>query len=326
MDKNLELRRLYTQSFDDSEAFVDYFFRKLTSPDKVVALIRDGKTVSALHLLDRRIFLRGELFEMPFVVAAATVRELRGMRLLETVMRSAFERLYNEGKTFVALYPFSHAYYRKYGFVTYTKISRKEIKYRKDGETEIMPCTPLNMLKIYNRFCAGRQGYIVRQADTYEELLERWSVDNLTAYTVKKNRLEAYVVFSPLTGEIEEACGDTEVLDGVEELNGKTCPDFDGAAEEYAMTRLIDVKGALENIRYDRDGEFSFLLRDDFFPLNDGAYKLTVCGGNGTVEKVPAHDGLPRLGIEKLTLWIFGQGGADCPLLSPKKTFCIDKY
>lgn len=41
-----------------------------------------------------------------------------------------------------------------------------------------MPCTPLNMLKIYNRFCAGRQGYIVRQADTYEELLERWSVDN----------------------------------------------------------------------------------------------------------------------------------------------------
>ena len=95
MDKNLELRRLYTQSFDDSEAFVDYFFRKLTSPDKVVALIRDGKTVSALHLLDRRIFLRGELFEMPFVVAAATVRELRGMRLLETVMRTAFERLYN---------------------------------------------------------------------------------------------------------------------------------------------------------------------------------------------------------------------------------------
>ena len=150
MDKNLELRRLYTQSFDDSEAFVDYFFRKLTSPDKVVALIRDGKTVSALHLLDRRIFLRGELFEMPFVVAAATVRELRGMRLLETVMRSAFERLYNEGKTFVALYPFSHAYYRKYGFVTYTKISRKEIKYKKDDETEIMPCTPLNMLKIYN--------------------------------------------------------------------------------------------------------------------------------------------------------------------------------
>ena len=241
-------------------------------------------------------------------------------------MRSAFERLYSEGKTFVALYPFSHAYYRKYGFVTYTKISRKEIKYKKDGETEIMPCTPLNMLKIYNRFCAGRQGYIVRQADTYEELLERWSVDNLTACTVKKNRLEAYVVFSPLTGEIEEACGDTEVLDGVEELNGKTYPDFDGAAEEYAMTRLIDVKGALENIRYDRDGEFSFLLRDDFFPLNDGAYKLTVCGGNGTVEKVPAHDGLPRLGIEELTLWIFGQGGADCPLLSPKKTFCIDKY
>ena len=81
MDKNLELRRLYTQSFDDSEAFVDYFFRKLTSPDKVVALIRDGKTVSALHLLDRRIFLRGELFEMPFVVAAATVRELRGCLL-----------------------------------------------------------------------------------------------------------------------------------------------------------------------------------------------------------------------------------------------------
>lgn len=156
--------------------------------------------------------------------------------------------------------------------------------------------------------------------------LERWSVDNLTAYTVKRNRLEAYVVFSPLTGEIEEACGDTEVLDGVKELNGKTCPDFDGATEEYAMTRLIDVKGALENIRYDRDGEFSFLLRDDFFPLNDGAYKLTVCGGNGTVEKVPAHDGLPRLGIEELTLWIFGQGGADCPLLSPKKTFCIDKY
>ena len=33
------------------------------------------------------------------------------------------------------------------------------------------------------------------------------------------------------------------------------------------MTRLIDVKGALENIRYDRDGEFSFLLRDDFFPV-----------------------------------------------------------
>ena len=238
MDKNLELRRLYTQSFDDSEAFVDYFFRKLTSPDKVVALIRDGKTVSALHLLDRRIFLRGELFEMPFVVAAATVRELRGMRLLETVMRSAFERLYSEGKMFVALYPFSHAYYRKYGFVTYTKISRKEIKYKKDGETEIMPCTPLNMLKIYNRFCAGRQGYIVRQADTYEELLERWSVDNLTACTVKRNRLEAYVVFSPLTGEIEEACGDTEVLDGVEELNGKTCPDFDGTVRIPVKIRI----------------------------------------------------------------------------------------
>ena len=154
MDKNLELRRLYTQSFDDSEAFVDYFFRKLTSPDKVVALIRDGKTVSALHLLDRRIFLRGELFEMPFVVAAATVRELRGMRLLETVMRSAFERLYSEGKTFVALYPFSHAYYRKYGFVTYTKISRKEIKYKKDGETE---------RNIFN------DDIIVSQVDSYPE-------------------------------------------------------------------------------------------------------------------------------------------------------------
>lgn len=326
MDKNLELRRLYQQSFDDSEAFVDYFFGSMTSPEKVVSLSRDGRTVSALHLLDRTMFLRGGLFDMPFVVAAATVKELRGMRLLETVMRSAFEKLYSQGKAFVALYPFSHAYYRKYGFVTYTRISRKTIKYERDGETEILPCTSKEMLKIYNRFCAGKHGYIVRQTETYDELLKRWAVDKLVSFTVKKAKREAYVVFSPFSDEVEEACGDIELLDGAEELDGKICPDFDGTIEEYAMARLVDVKGALEGIRYDADGEFAFVLKDSFFPKNEGKYMLRVSGGRGMLEKISADAKLRCVSIKQLTLWIFGQGGLDCPLLARKKTFCIDKY
>ena len=230
MDKNLELRRLYSQSFDDSEAFVDYFFENMTTPEKVVSLVRDGKTVSALHLLDRTIFLRGGLFDIPFVVAAATVKELRGMRLLENVMKTAFDRLYSTGKTFVALYPFKHAYYKKYGFVTYTSCVKREIKFKKDDGINILPATSKEMLKIYNRFCFGKQGYIVRQIEDYDELLKRWSVDELISFVVKKSEREAYAVFSPFSKEIEDVL---QILSGSQ--------DFEIKIRAQAVKEKIDI-------------------------------------------------------------------------------------
>ena len=57
------------------------------------------------------------------------------------------------------------------------------------------------------------------------------------------------------------------------------------AKSESLWLRLVDVPAALEARSYDRDGELSFAITDEFCPWNDGEWTLTVRRGRGKVTK-----------------------------------------
>ena len=110
-----ELKQLWKISFQEDEAYLDFFFSNIYSPSRCCCITRDGKPAAALHWLD--CSCQGQ--RLAYLYAVATQPALRGQGLCRRLMDKAHAVLAGQGYEGSLLVPADEglrAMYAKMGY------------------------------------------------------------------------------------------------------------------------------------------------------------------------------------------------------------------
>ena len=121
MNTREEIKKLWRESFNDSDEFVDMFFSRVYNDDDALLLTRQegGAPVSAMLLQRYRLKFHDSEPGLAYVCGAATRRSERGKGHMSTLMIHALEEARSRGDAFCALIPahsWLYPYYSRFGF------------------------------------------------------------------------------------------------------------------------------------------------------------------------------------------------------------------
>lgn len=166
------LKALYIECFpEDSYKVVDILFDGYLG-EKNSFFSEDGKgnIICALYIIEKTLFFKGNFIKLPYITALGTKKEHRYQKLAENLIKKALQKLYSEGFPFVALYPFSHGFYEKYGFFTPS--------YNINLEGTEVPCSYMQAKAVYDKFCEDLDYYILRDEKDFLFSQNIMSADN----------------------------------------------------------------------------------------------------------------------------------------------------
>lgn len=351
MERTEQLKALYRSSFEDSDAYVDWFFANKYREDHVVSLSDDeGRIISALHLVERRIVLGGRSLRCPFVVAAATLPEFRGQGNFAKVMLSALYGLNRQGVVLTELFPVDHKYYTRYGFVNAGKFRVYKVPARRvsDGpgscRTRVCGAEDVEWLYwLYHRFVrdAGADGWCDRSKADFRQLLDELASDGGFACLVfsGESGLPVGYYFEENDGNVPElVLSDFGLLGEIGTLAGHsvTLPLWAGHGRELPgnQARIVNVRKLLSLLRFDRSvcAAVKLRIRDTVLCHNNVVLSLVIAQGEAMVE--PCGEWDYDITVEDLTRLVFGSYALYkcelpdklCEIFGEKNNICWEKF
>ncbi|MDR0272346.1 MAG: GNAT family N-acetyltransferase [Clostridiales bacterium] len=143
-----------------------------------------GKLQSALLINPFEMRMNGKNIKMGGLGAVVTRPESRGLGHMEALVRTAFEDMREKNQIFSFIYPFSFAYYRKFGYETCyaynkVKIPLEQLRgyHKEKREAEAIPYEPGDSIKpfadIYQNFIIDRNLSIIRSENDWAQILDR---------------------------------------------------------------------------------------------------------------------------------------------------------
>lgn len=291
----------------------------------------NGKMCSCFDLIPYEVTFDGHTVQMGGIGGVASLPEEREKKYIRHIFEYAMNEMYENGYVFSYLYPFSHVYYRKFGYelnMTTKNYSIPTSSFRQFAQTGRMSMVTddaerQTVKKMYEEFIKDKNLSVVRtdklwqrrfDNDPYRDsvFLYIWydSQNEARGYvqyhTEKSGGIKATIVIRELVWL------DPEALRGIFAFMGKfgsqvekmvwkapsfvdLVPFFDEPYDigqeihMYGMNRIVNVQKALETIALpEGSGEVVIRVRDGFFPMNTGNYRISWNGRNRSVQKTDA--------------------------------------
>lgn len=239
------LKEVYGLCFDDSKKYIDYVFKHKYSLDNALYYEHNGKVVSELFFVEKKLKIRDMVLPCPYIVGVCTLPEYRNKGYASVLMNRCFELLKAKGYCLCALHPFKHSFYEKYGFVTYNKVKIHIPRYDgasdyalKDIKSEDMPIVK----RIYEKFMEAYGGYAVRNLSATSARYNEFSAAGECKFICKGNDILGYVYYDQKFAE--EYCAPAELLNKIKQLEGKRVyipyNSAAGETEDFTMLKLLD--------------------------------------------------------------------------------------
>ena len=99
------VKQLYKRCFDDSDAFVDYYFQHRYTDARNVWVERDGKVVAALQTLSYPMTFGGKLCSTAYLSAVCTDPDYRHQGVMKELVKKTHQALFNRGVWAATLIP-----------------------------------------------------------------------------------------------------------------------------------------------------------------------------------------------------------------------------
>lgn len=300
----------------------------------------DEEQIAAkLHLIPLSVFLNGKELTMGGVSSVATWPEYRRKGLVKQLLKHSLEYMRTHGQTVSYLYPFSFAYYRKYGWELAFNDKEYTIpieRFSKHFETtgyvrRTEPDIPL-LNSIYTAYAKTFNGMLARDEKWWEDRILNKDVHTAIAYN-EHDEPSGYILFSvkkEVFNVVDIAFtsmkGRKTLLmfianhDSMVEKVKMTVPENDNLAlmldeprfeqkeNPYFMARIVDVHAFLKQFPFRSGNEqITLHVEDTFFLENTGTYQLKQLGTDTNVtfinEKDVAKNNLTGIhcSIQKLT-------------------------
>lgn len=278
----------------------------------------EGKLAAGLQFLDYTVRFDGHEVGMFGVGGVSTLPEYRNQGCIRELFRRCFGEALDKGMVFSWLYPFSHVYYRQYGY----ELGNTQLQL--EFPTELLGRFPRRgklamwrpgentapFARIYAQYAQGRNMSLVRDEATWQHLFDFDPYrDHRYAYLYRDEAGEpaAYGIFQALRqGDewllqfLQVAYRSPEALAGMlgclKSLNAQIRR-MQWAVDEplpalfpepYAlkvsmawggMNRVLNVQKAFELMALPATpGSAVLAVTDDFWPDNDGTYRLSWDG------------------------------------------------
>lgn len=114
-----KLKALWKTSFDDAEENLDFFFENTVSAERVLAVFKEGKPVSALYMLESEIIKDEKTYSAYYIYAVCTHPDFRGKGLMKSLFQELFRVAKKRRKDYLFLVPEEEklfSLYKKLGF------------------------------------------------------------------------------------------------------------------------------------------------------------------------------------------------------------------
>ncbi|MDE6459787.1 MAG: GNAT family N-acetyltransferase [Paramuribaculum sp.] len=121
MNRKDEIRRIWTECFDDSREFVEMFFSRVYRESDALTLEKGGKIVSSMLLQPYTMKFQGTEVTTGYICGAATRRAARGNGYMSELMVEALNTALNKGYMTCSLIPahdWLYFYYDRFDFST----------------------------------------------------------------------------------------------------------------------------------------------------------------------------------------------------------------
>lgn len=178
------LRGLWAACFDDSPAFVDWYFNNVYEAGGTLCLSDGGEILSSLQIIPRDIHVRGVFVPAGYIVGVCTRADRRGRGLAARLLHEAGVLMRCRGCPISLLVPFSFGFYRRFGWeVTHFLW---QVEYFPSPERPLGPEPRLteatekdigSLSSAYDRFCGNRHGYFRRDCRHWHRLLDDLYLD-----------------------------------------------------------------------------------------------------------------------------------------------------
>ncbi len=169
---------VYFMKYESDKPSLSPKFDKIQAQNTRGAFTEDGKLAAVLEIFPFLSYLDGTIVGSSGVAGVATLLEHRHSGAVKNLLKNAYKEMYEKGDVMSYLYPFSHEYYRKYGYAqgSYGDLIKTDIKQFNDfncsGTTkQYFPGDGYEDLKyVYNKFASQFNCCIAREDWNWERL------------------------------------------------------------------------------------------------------------------------------------------------------------
>lgn len=125
-----QVKALWRICFDDSEEFVEMYFRLRYKTEVTVAIQSGDEVISALQMLPYPMTFAGETVQTSYISGACTHPDFRSKGVMRELLSQSFARMLRNGvhfSTLIPAEPWLFDYYARMGYASVFNYSTKEI-------------------------------------------------------------------------------------------------------------------------------------------------------------------------------------------------------
>lgn len=123
-----KVRELYTEVFEDSEKFVEYFFSEEMDVTRVAGCFEGDELVSMIMLRDKVVLIDKKEKKACYLYAIATKENMRNKGCMKLVMDFVLKMAYGNPYEFIYMVPVNEKIYEKFGFKMLKTAQKTELK------------------------------------------------------------------------------------------------------------------------------------------------------------------------------------------------------
>ena len=289
-----QVKALWRICFQDSEEFIDLYFR-LRYKNEVNAVIQNGdKVVSALQMLPYPMTFCGKTVQTSYISGACTHPDFRSKGAMRELLSQSFARMLRNGvhfSTLIPAEPWLFDYYKRMGYASVFQYSVKEITLpefipSKDITVDIVSEPQDEVYSYLNRKLSERSCCIQHTAEDFQVIM---TIPLILFVARQANEIRGIVIIYKgnkriITNELLAENKDTEysLLYAIKQYTGYNRitqllpPDEELPQHSLGMARIINAKEVLQIYAsaFPED-EMQLEVSDKQLSVNNGYYYLS---------------------------------------------------
>ena len=292
------------------------------------AIDENGRVLAGMEILSYTMWFDGQKVPMYGIGGVASLPESRRQGNIRKIFEKVFDDIYEKGAVFSHLYPFSHDYYRKFGYEICGFIKRYTLplaparKLKNNGSTHEFDKNNNDvkdkLIEVYETFASRHNVMISRSEHRWNEYfnVSLFSLEKIYYWKDSDGNIKSWVKFKrngdtidiydiswvdhesmlgilQFIGMFEGAAGKLKFSASPEfiaELYWNNLYDIHIETDWIGMNRVVDAKRAFELMKKpDGEGKFIIKVNDDFVKWNNNTYIIEYGNGECTVNTTNAE-------------------------------------
>lgn len=324
-----EVKQLWRLCFDDSEAFIDLYFRLRYTDDVNMMVRHEGGLIAALQMLPYTLTFLYDEFEAAYISGACTHPDFRGKGIMGALLNDSFKAMAARHIPLSFLIPADeglYEYYARFGYISaFFRQMHTVHLLELPAQNEVLMFEYTQVFSeewfdYFVRIMSRRTNCIQHSQPDMMGILEDLSLANGQVVIARNAQHQVvgllFAAASIKSVRVLEVVVDSEsVQDALfqeiarfykkDVLTYTTSASYSDTDVRFGMVRIIDAPViCTQYAKIVPDDEMEFVLADPEIQTNNAHYRLN--GGKCVVSTTYSHD-VPMLTIEQLSARLFNK-------------------